>query len=233
MLSVCPRGACGSTIMAADPVAGGATAVVDDVLLIQFARVPLVGAVKTRMLPRLSPEQACALHCELVLWTCRQLVGCGYGAVQLAVTGDTAHPLFKRCRELGAAAVTRQQGEDLGERMCNALVAGLATHGRVILVGSDCPSIDRAYLAAALRGLDRQPLVLGPATDGGYVLLGARAVCREMFEAIPWGTGRVYAETVQRLRQLDRRWEELPALADIDRPADLAVWRALKDGSDD
>lgn len=215
--------------MAADPAAGGAAAPVGDVLLIQFARAPVVGAVKTRMMPHLSPEQACALHSELVLWTCRQLVACGFGAVQLAVTGDADHPLFKRCmEELGVAAVTRQQGEDLGERMGRALADGLATHRRVVLVGSDCPSIDRDYLAAALRGLEQQTLVLGPAEDGGYVLVGARAICPEMFEEIPWGTGEVYAETVRRLRRLGRGWEELPTLADIDRPADLAVWRALQ-----
>jgi rSAM/selenodomain-associated transferase 1 len=212
--------------MAAEPA--GAAASVSDVLLLQFARAPVVGAVKTRMMPHLSAEQACALHSELVLWTCRQLVTSGYGTVHLTVAGDTDHPLFDRCRGLGAAAITRQVGGDLGERMGNALAAALTNYGRVVLVGSDCPSIDRAYLALALRGLDQQSLVLGPAADGGYVLIGARTVCPEMFEAIPWGTGEVYAETARRLRQCGRSWEELPALADIDRPADLAGWRALQ-----
>ena len=73
----------------------------------------------------------------------------------------------------------------------------------------------------------------GPAEDGGYVLVGARrsrsgAVCREMFEHIPWGSDSVYADTRARLRQLGRQWAELPVLADIDRPADLPRWRALQ-----
>ena len=228
MLPVSPPSACGSIIMGANPGGADATAVAGGTLLIQFARAPVVGAVKTRMTPHLSPEQACALHSELVLWTCRTLVDSGYGSVELAVTGATDHPLFQRCRGYGVTAVTRQWGEGLGERMFNALAAGLARHDRVVLVGSDCPSIDRSYLAAALAALERQTLVLGPAEDGGYVLVGARAIRPEMFEGIPWGTDRVYAETARRLRQLNRTWAALPPLADIDRPEDLAIWRALQ-----
>ena len=231
MLPGCRRSDSGSTIMAAEPAGSAASS--SDVLLLQFARAPKVGAVKTRMMPHLSAEQACALHSELVLWTCRQLVTSGFGTVQLQVAGDTDHPLFERCRGLGAARVTRQVGRDLGERMCNALAAALTHYGRVVLVGSDCPAIDRAYLALALRALEQQSLVLGPAEDGGYVLIGARTVCPEMFEAIPWGTGEVYAETSRRLRRLGRSWEELPALADVDRPADLGGWRALRMAASD
>lgn len=228
MLRVSHPSACGSITMVAKPLGADQVALVGDTLLIQFARAPVAGAVKTRMIPHLSAEQACTLHSELVLWTCRKLVESGYGAVELAVTGDPAHPLFERCRAYGVAAVTRQRGEGLGERMFNALMAGLASHARVVLVGSDCPSIDRSYLAAALRGLERQALVLGPADDGGYVLVGARSVCPEMFEGIAWGTDRVYAETARRLRQLGREWAVLPPLADIDRPQDLTIWRALQ-----
>jgi rSAM/selenodomain-associated transferase 1 len=206
--------------MAADPAG---------CLFIQFAREPAVGAVKTRMIPHLSPVEACALHGELVLWTAGTLVGAGLGRVELAVAGATEHSLFQRCLRLGVAGLGCQQGADLGERMYNALATGLARFEQVVLVGSDCPAIDADYLTRALAALGQAEVVLGPAADGGYVLIGARRVRREVFEGIPWGTAAVFAETAQRLRRLDMSWLELPTLVDIDRPEDLAHWSALRD----
>ena len=197
-------------------------------LFIQFAREPVVGAVKTRMNPHLSPEQACQLHCELVLWTCRNLLAAGQGAVELCVAGETDHPLFQRCRESGVAAVTRQHGANLGERMYEALVEGLSRYSSVVLVGSDCPGIDGAYLAGALQGLQEAPLVFGPANDGGYVLVGASRVVPEIFAGISWGSDRVYGQTVAALQGLGLPWRELPFLADIDRPEDLPLWQAIQ-----
>lgn len=197
-------------------------------LFIQFARQPVAGAVKTRMIPRLTPEQALALHCELVLWTAGALVQADLGSVELAVAGDVQHGLFERCRALGVNALVGQHGEDLGERMYNALASGLERFERVVLVGSDCPGIDRDYLVQALEGLDRADIVLGPATDGGYVLIGVRTVCRELFEGIPWGTSAVFAETERRLDRLDWSRVTLPPLADIDRPEDLVLWEAAQ-----
>lgn len=196
-------------------------------LFIQFARSPLVGAVKTRMTPYLSPQQACDLHQALVLWTCRTLVAAKLGAVELAVAGDSVRPLFKECMELGLTALTQQQGEDLGENMYCAIAQGLSRYEKVVLVGSDCPSLDESYLAAALAALERVPLVLGPADDGGYVLIGARQIVPALFEGIAWGGADVFASTVERLRQLGWRWEELASLPDIDRPEDLPIWQAL------
>ena len=193
-------------------------------LLIQFAREPVEGEVKTRLIGALSPGEACQLHCELVQWTCNTLLTAALGDVELAVAGSDGHPLFATCLEQGVVGVTRQRGRDLGERMYNAMVDGLARYERVLLVGSDCPAIDAAYLEEALGALDRVPVVLGPALDGGYVLIGARRVEPGLFSGIPWGGDRVYAQTLQRLRALGLRWAELPALADIDRPADLMHW---------
>lgn len=214
----------------------GAAGEPGSLLLIQFAREPVAGEVKTRMMPELSALQACDLHCELVRWTCGQLVDSGIGPVELAVAGDPGHPLFSALP--GLAGIARQRGGDLGERMYRALADGLRRYRKVLLVGSDCPFIDGDYLAAAEAALDARSLVLGPAEDGGYVLVGAACtgtgrtgtgtVCREMFENISWGSDSVCAQTRERLRQLDHQWAELPVLADIDRPADLPRWRALQ-----
>ena len=194
-------------------------------LVIQFAREPVEGAVKTRLIGRLGARGACDLHCQLVRWTCNTLLEAALADVELAVTGATDHPLFAACLAQGARAIRRQRGADLGERMYHALAAGLARYERVLLEGSDCPAIDAAYLHRALQVLDDVPVVLGPALDGGYVLIGVRSVDPALFAGIAWGQPTVYAETVARLRRLGVDWTALPALPDIDRPADLVHWR--------
>lgn len=199
----------------------------EEVLLIQFAKEPLPGRVKTRMLPALNPEQACELHRELVIWTAQMLTTAGLGRVELAVAGDAASPLFGHCKTLGVHAVRRQQGANLGERMYNALAGGLPGHSKVILVGSDCPQIDRDYLLSAIAGLDNSNVVLGPATDGGYVLIGVRQVDKRWFDGVEWGAASVYADTVARFELTGAIWQPLAELQDIDRPEDLALWRAL------
>lgn len=198
------------------------------VLLIQFAKAPREGGVKTRMMPHLSARQACDLHCELVLWTSRQLVGSGLGDVELSVAGDLANALFDQCRALGVSRFSQQHGADLGQRMYRAIHDGLQSYTGVILVGSDCPGIDRAYLEQAVLALDTAPVVLGPAIDGGYVLVGATQIHRELFQDIAWGGGQVYADTTAKLGELGLEWVALPALADVDRPPDLAVWEAIR-----
>ena len=198
-------------------------------LFIQFARSPVAGEVKTRMIPALGAGAACQLHSELVRWTSRTLVNAGLGPVQLAVAGNTLHPLFQQCRDIGVAEVVPQSGTDLGERMFAALRNALNRFERVVLVGSDCPGLDAAYLAQALDSLQQAPVVLGPAEDGGYVLIGARQVSREMFAAIDWGSSLVYAQTLERLQDIDCDWASLPAKFDIDRPEDIVHWQALRD----
>ena len=196
-------------------------------LLIQFSRAPQEGQVKTRMLPYLSAARACELHCEMTLWTCRQLLDSDLGDVELSVAGDTEHALFSRCLAMGACRVSQQHGTDLGQRMYDAMQRALTQYGSVILVGSDCPGIGPAYLRQAVAALHTAPVVVGPATDGGYVLLGARAISEEIFKEVPWGSDQVYAKTCDALARSGLKWIELPWLTDIDTPENLPVWEAL------
>jgi len=200
------------------------------VCLVQFAREPVPGRVKTRLLPYLSPQQACELHSELTQWTATQLVNSGLGEVELCVAGGLDFPLFDRCRQLGVSRLSRQDGKDLGERMFRALHGRLAHYDCVILVGSDCPSIDGDYLRQAVVALEDVPIVLGPALDGGYVLIGAKCIRETMFKGIPWGTERVLARTRAALHREGVAFTELRALADIDRPEDMHVWKAIREG---
>ena len=179
------------------------------------------------MQPLLSAQQACALHSELLLWTCQTLCEARLADVELWACGNCSHPAFSHCEVLGACATHAQQGSNLGERMYHAIEHGLARYKKVILVGSDCPQIDAQYLELALEALNSKPLVLGPATDGGYVLIGATRIQPTLFEGVSWGTERVFTETVERMRAQGEAWHELQPLSDIDRPEDLVLWGQL------
>ncbi len=112
--------------------------------------------------------------------------------------------------------------------MYNALLLGLKSYSKVLVVGSDCPFIDEAYLQQALASLNQADVVLGPALDGGYVLIGAGRVHPEWFSGVKWGSAKVLAQTRERLESTGSNWRELEALTDIDRPEDLPCWRALQ-----
>jgi rSAM/selenodomain-associated transferase 1 len=199
-----------------------------DVLIIQFAKLPIPGQVKTRMLGSLSPVEASELHSELMLWTCRTLTGSDMADVELWVSGGSEHVSIRSCQNLGVTAVHSQHGSDLGERMFHAISDGLLRYRKLVLVGSDCPAIDQRYLTDALTALDTESLVLGPANDGGYVLIGATHIDASLFQGVSWGSGVVLQETRERLVAAGRSWSELSTLSDIDRPEDLPLWEAIK-----
>ena len=115
-----------------------------------------------------------------------------------------------------------QEGQDLGARMAYAARSALTRAESVILVGTDCPDLSPEFLKAAIAGLEHQDAVLGPALDGGYVLLGLRSVESSLFERMPWGSDRVAYVTEQRLDALGWQWSRLAPLRDVDRPEDLA-----------
>jgi len=190
----------------------------DSALLIQFAKAPLAGTVKTRMMPYLSAAQALALHIQLVRHTAETLLTAELGAVELWLSetmGDQS------TLPEGYANITLQRGADLGQRMCHAIGNGLQRAEKVILVGSDCPGINKNYLASALASLDTVDIVLGPAEDGGYVLMGARRCSIELFTSVSWGTGQVLQQTRAHLERMQWTYRQLSLLQDIDCPEDL------------
>ncbi|MFK7975800.1 MAG: TIGR04282 family arsenosugar biosynthesis glycosyltransferase [Halioglobus sp.] len=199
-------------------------------LLIQFAKEPVAGKVKTRMLQALTPQEAEQLHTDLVRWVFRTLLHSDLGPIQLAVSGDTRHPLFEECLLLGAMACVEQRGVNLGERMYHALFEGLKQYEKVVLVGSDCPEMDAGYIAQAIGELDEVPIVLGAAQDGGYVLIGATKITQNVFTNVSWGSGEVLAATIANLSAAQIPFAILDTLQDIDRPEDLPSWEALATG---
>jgi len=187
-----------------------------------FARAPNPGEVKTRLIPALGAQGAAALHRALVTRAIATAVDADIGPVRLWCAGDAAHAFFAQCAgRFGVAAVAQCEG-DLGARMRHAFESLLGESERALLIGSDIPALTPAYLRAADAALAQgHNAVLGPAEDGGYVLIGLRRVAPELFARIGWGGPQVLAQTRARLARLKWSHVELTTLWDVDRPEDL------------
>lgn len=127
---------------------------------------------------------------------------------------------------LGPDFVYKPQAEgDLGVRMARSLASALQGTERSVIIGTDCPGLNASILAAAFEQLQLSyDLVLGPAVDGGYYLLGLRYFIPELFIGINWGTSEVLQQTMAIAQQLNLSVNYLPELADVDRPEDLPLW---------
>lgn len=195
-----------------------------------FAKAPTPGLVKTRLVPALGEQAAAELYRQLAERTLFTALGAGLGPVELWCAPGTDDAFFSACaRQYGISL--RAQGEgDLGMRMAHALAHALTEGSPGLLVGSDCPVLTTEYLREAAAGLaGGNDAVLGPAEDGGYVLIGlAREASAQLFEDIPWGTATVMQETRARLSRLNWRWRELATLWDVDLPEDLLRLRQLR-----
>lgn len=200
-------------------------------LLIQFARVPELGKVKTRMQPYLSVEQSLLLHCRMVSETYKTLVQSQLATVELWSSGSQSPGFFNDLEP--SPCLREQKGVDLGMRMHHALSDGLRRYKAVVLVGSDCPFITEQVLRQALEALSvGSDCVLGPATDGGYVLIGLTQASVQLFKDVTWGSNKVLEQTRTHLRQLSWTWHELEPLSDIDKPKDLNQITFLKQYED-
>jgi hypothetical protein len=187
-----------------------------------FAKAPVPGAVKTRLIPRLGAEGATRLHKALVQRTLKVALDAGIGAVELCCAPHAAHPFFAdRAREF-AIDLTVQSAGDLGDRMGHALQQALRTVPAALLIGTDCPALATEHLRAAAAALEAgSDMVFVPAEDGGYTLVGARRIDVRVFDEIAWGSARVMDQTRRNLKKMGWAWTELPTLWDLDRPEDL------------
>lgn len=200
-----------------------------DARILIFARAPVAGACKTRLIPSVGIRGAAKVQRELLHKTLETAVSSGLAPVELWCTPDCAHPVFQRARSDYGVRLHCQLEGDLGHRMSEALRRTLRHSRRVILIGTDCPALTRGHLRNAIEKLDAgNQFVFQPAVDGGYVLVGVSRPEPRLFRNIPWGSGHVMAGTRRRLKQLNTVWNELPTLWDLDRPADLR--RARREG---
>lgn len=188
-----------------------------------FAKAPVAGTVKTRLIPVLGARGAARLQARLTRFTLERVVAATSGPIELWCAPDAHHPFFARCRREYPLTLRTQPNGDLGVRMHHALACALrAGAGRTLLVGTDCPARGPGDLYAACAALRAgAPIVLGPVYDGGYTLIGVRQDVPEVFAGIPWGTEEVLACTRRRLAERGLRAVELPLTWDVDRAADL------------
>ena len=209
-----------------------------------FARAPIAGKAKTRLIPRLGPSGAADFQAALISDTLRKLRSLRRAAIPylfFAGKRSSSFPTDKTC------TVMRQRGADLGERLSHAFRLLLRRHTAVVIIGTDSPLLPARILRQAIQELRSCEAVLGPCPDGGYYLIGLRRFRSGMLTGVRWGTAYAFRDTLRRLLHHNLCCSILPPVADVDRPRDLlqlqaalrenatarrlapATWRFLRD----
>jgi uncharacterized protein len=196
--------------------------------LIVFTRYPEPNQTKTRLIPLLGAEGAANLQRQMTehtLLQVKELQKFTDISVELRFAGGNFESMQAW---LGENIIYHPQGEgDLGVKM-NRAISECFNNGakKVVVIGTDCPGIDAQLLATAFQHLDHSNLVLGPALDGGYYLIGLRWLAPELFQNIQWGTSKVWQQTMDIAQNLKLSCVNLKQLSDVDRPEDVAVWES-------
>jgi len=191
------------------------------VRIVIFAKAPLPGFAKTRLIPALGAQGAADLARRMLEHTLHQALAANVGQVELCVTPPAVDPVWQALR-LSELVQWSDQGEgDLGQRMARAAQRVLDGGESVLLIGTDCPQLGPDHLRRASRALGRADAALIPTFDGGYALLGLNCFHPALFTDIAWSTNTVAAETLCRSGQLGWSVQSQPMLHDIDEPADL------------
>ncbi|MBW4574440.1 MAG: TIGR04282 family arsenosugar biosynthesis glycosyltransferase [Aphanothece sp. CMT-3BRIN-NPC111] len=195
--------------------------------LIVFSRYPEPGKTKTRLIPLLGDVGAALLQRQMTEHTLAQVKEF-QSQHPISVEVHFAGGGLRLMQDwLGTGIVYRRQGEGgLGDRMTSAFNTAFTNkNSGVVIIGTDCPGLNAQLMKQAFAALSEYDVVLGPAQDGGYYLVGLRRLIGELFIGISWGTSEVLQQTVDVAKQLNLAIAYLPILADVDRPEDLPVWK--------
>lgn len=203
-------------------------------VIVQFAKWPELGKVKTRMQPHLTPEQSVRLHKQLLSYCCEALYDEGRWNYQLWLAGGEhlwnpadMHNVLLSLGIYASPEIHVQGAGDLGDKMSHAALQSMTRYQNVVIIGSDCPFISPSYIEQAFTQLEQgDDIVIGPANDGGYVLLGLRAPSSQqsvptLFEDMPWSQSHLLDVTLEKIRATKLSLSLLETLSDIDRPEDL------------
>ncbi|MBB6523505.1 TIGR04282 family arsenosugar biosynthesis glycosyltransferase [Pseudoteredinibacter isoporae] len=209
-------------------------------VVVQFAKWPELGKVKTRMQPHLSEAQSVDLHQQLLSHCCNTLYDIKRWDYQLWLAGSEHLWCPENARDALSSLGIRQApklhgqcGGDLGDKMADAARQSFAHYQNVVIIGSDCPFISMLYLEQAFACLEAgSDIVLGPANDGGYVLLGLKAGLGDagfsaLFENMPWSQAELLEVTLEKIHHSKLSVQLLETLSDIDRPEDLDLLDTL------
>jgi rSAM/selenodomain-associated transferase 1 len=194
-----------------------------------FAKAPIPGTVKTRLVPPLTHTQAARLHAAFVEDTLQKVTMLDMSRY-LAYAPIPRTPSLLACARRYHARMVAQGAGDLGG-MQLVTQRLLPRYSKVLIIGTDSPTLPVAFIEEACRQLDRADLVFGPSEDGGYYLLGQRRLCPDIFTGIGWGGPDVLAATLKKVPR--ERVALLPTWYDIDRPSDLGRLRADLNGTTD
>jgi len=185
-----------------------------------MAKAPVPGLAKTRLIPAIGAHAAAVLQERLTERAVMTARAAAIGPVTLWCAPDPTHPSFRELAVRQGIALRRQPDGDLGARMLAAITAGQRP---TLVIGTDCPAFTPEHLRAAAAALrDGADVVLTPAEDGGYVLIGARAPHPELFAGMTWGTATVLAATRARIAARGLTSAEFETLWDVDTESDLA-----------
>lgn len=191
-----------------------------DAVVLVFAKAPVAGKVNTRLIPDIGIEAATELQRELIVNRLQCLQSEELCTTQLWCAPDITHAFYQDCKQQYEVELYQQQGDDLGERMSSAIKKSLKNFRRVVLIGTDAPSLTTEHINTAIDKLKDNDVVIGPAEDGGYVLIGMSRHYDEVFRSVPWGSDAVLEVTRENIRENNLSNFELEASWDIDRYED-------------
>jgi rSAM/selenodomain-associated transferase 1 len=197
---------------------------INPVAIAIMAKAPIPGLAKTRLIASIGAHAAAVLQERLTERAVATALAADIGPVTLWCTPDPSHASFRELVVRYALTLKRQPDGDLGARMLATMAASVRP---TIVIGTDCPAFTAEHLRAAAHALCDADVVLIPAEDGGYVLIGARAAHPELFSGIAWGASIVLTETRARIAALGLTAIELAPLWDVDTEADLARFERL------
>lgn len=196
--------------------------------LIFFIKAPRLGFVKTRLQPELTPEQSVLLYRAMVEDTVRQFADVEFCDVKIFFYPADARKEMKAW--LGDQFdYFPQHGNDLGERMCHAIAEMLnQRYEKVVLVGSDIPTLGVSTVERSFVSLDENDLVIGPCEDGGYYLIGMKREHPELFQGINWSTCFVFQQTMQTAQKAELKIMQMELKSDIDTSREVEeLWDYL------
>ncbi len=189
--------------------------------IIIFAKAPVPGRVKTRLIPALGEVGAARLAHQMLLDTVTQAFAANLSVPELCIDPHPLDEAWQGFLPSEHMRITAQGEGDLGERLARAAKRSILLGEAALLIGTDCPDLDSERLRAAALALEAHDTVIHPAEDGGYALLGLRRFDPSLFEGIAWSTERVSAETIARIEALGWSLRVGDTLRDVDEPADL------------
>ena len=190
-----------------------------------FAKAPVPGSVKTRLIPMLGEEGAAKLAQQMLADTVAHARAAGLATPELSATPPPDNAAWAGHLPSGVRLSDQGPG-DLGQRLAAAAKRVIDDGERILMIGIDCPELDGERLAAAAARLESHDAIIHPARDGGYVLLGLSRTDPSLFNDIAWSSDTVAATTIARIKALGWSLFVGDTLCDIDEPADLEAARA-------